>query len=123
MVESVGHFKIAHIVKQSVVFFSGKWKTVKGERGSLCILFKYNNCLYGYSELFLTSQSSTIKITFDCCCQPFLSPSIASSVVTALSHVSSSVWQHWALDFAFIPSQQQMEITFLKLNIVPLQSN
>jgi hypothetical protein len=104
MVESVGHFKIAHKVKYFLVFFSGKWKIVKGERGSYCFRFKYDNSLYGCSESFLTAQSSNSKITFDCCCQPFLSPSIVSSIVTARCHVSSSVWQLQALDFAFIPS-------------------
>jgi hypothetical protein len=63
MMESVGHFKLAHIVKQTVVFFSGKWKIVNGERGSLFIRFKCDNSLYGCSELFLTAQSRTIKIT------------------------------------------------------------
>ena len=63
MVESVGHFKIAHKVKHFLVLSSGKWKIVKGERGSLCIQFNYVNSLYGCSELFLAAESSNSKIT------------------------------------------------------------
>lgn len=91
MVEGVGCFIIAHKVKHILQqYFPENGRLWRGGGALPCITFKSNSCSCGDTEVFLTAQDITSKITrLTAVVTQCLSPSLASSIATLFSPVLS----------------------------------